>query len=417
MKAILCFVTMICLISVGASATSREEINLQGQLTYSNGDPIDSTVAITFDIYNVPSSGTSMWSETHSSVTVTDGVFDVVLGSSNSLPDTLFANNDSLYVQSTVGSTIISPRIRLASVPWAFDAETLDGLDGSGYALDPHDHLGERWICTVEDTVLNIVGCDHGIFVSVDSIAFFGTGSTDSIPAVIGRNTTLGVLGYLAGRDRGGLTRPGVQVGVEGFLTSQARRGALGTEREGVFGYDAVNETEGALACAAEPQLTPILGQLPAGAYGYAHISPGTGGTFYNDAGPSAPGNGDDWALIIGQGHLAAAGMNPGMGPTVPPIGMGPASVASMWFGAPTPWIMGSPTGAGVSSIFVPDATVTPTSLIWVFPTMAIYPGSFPGGPPIGTWWIDMILPGQGFHVASTANEVNLPDFVYWLVN
>ena len=416
MRTILCLMTAICLFSLMANATSREEINLQGQLTYSNGDPIDSTVAITFNIYNVASGGTSMWSETHSSVTVTDGVFDVVLGSSNSLPDTLFANNDSLYVQSTVGSTIISPRIRLTSVPWAFDAATLDGLDGSAYALNPHNHLGETWNNSGGSLGLAIAGGGRGFQAYVDTTAFRGRATLAAYPVVVGLNTGGGTVGSIGSRDGGGLTRGVNKVGVQGAQTGSSLEGSLGTEREGVFGAETDIGVEGAIACIAEPQISPFAAPVPAGVYGYAHTSPATGGEFYNDAGPTAPGAGDDWALIIGVGHLAATGMNPGLGPMVPPIGMGPASVASMWFMGPPPWVAGSPSGAGLSSVFVPDPTVTPTSLIWVFPTMVPYPGSFPGGPPAGIWWIDMIAPGAGFHVASTALEGPV-DFVYWLVN
>ena len=296
-----------------AHATSREEINFQGQLTYSNGDPIDSTVAITFDIYSVPTSGTSLWSETHSSVSVDDGVFDVILGSSNSLTDAIFANNDSLYIQSTVGSTIITPRVRLTSVPWAFDASTLDGVSGSGYALNPHDHLGENWNNIGGSLGLAISGGALGFVALVDTTAFRGRGITADYPIIIGQNTGGGTQGSIGTMDRGGITRPASTAGAEGTQMSTLAQGSLGTDREGVFGAAIDNGVEGAIACIAEPQALGTAIPTPAGIYGYAAVQNATGGEFYNDAGPSAPGAGDDWALIIGQGHLSAAGRNPGL--------------------------------------------------------------------------------------------------------
>ncbi len=421
MKTSLVVIALFSLLLV-AHATPRQEINYQGQLTYSNGDPIDSTVAITFDIYVSGSGGTSLWSETHGSVTVQDGVFDVVLGSSNALPDTMFANNDSLYIQSTLGSTIISPRTRLTSVPWAFDAATLDGVDGSGYSSNPHDHLGETWNNIGGSLGLAISGGGQGFVVIVDSTAFRGKASTADQPVILGENTGGTTQGSIGTMDRGGITRPASNVGAEGSHMSTLAQGSLGTDREGVFGADTDNGVEGAIACMAEPQLGGMGMPIPAGVYGYAARPGATGGEFYNDALPSVLGAGDDWALIIGQGHLSAAGMNPGLNPTTPSPGLGPANVASIVLGGPVPWINGpSPvTLLGASWVFIPDPNITNTSLIWVFPSVVGYPAAAANGPPVGTWFLDTVgnipLMGQGFIVGSTAVEGPV-DFIYWVVN
>ncbi len=415
-------VWVVLALLVAAHATSREEINYQGQLTYSNGDPIDSTVAMTFNIYSVPTSGTSLWSETHSSVTVQDGVFDVILGGTNPLPDSIFAQNDSLYVQTTVGATVMTPRVRLTSVPWAFDSERLDGIDGSGYALTGHDHLGETWDNTGGATALAIINGDDGFYVSVDSLAFEGVGTADSVPVVLGRNATSGTIGMLSGTDPGGLSRPRNKAGVVGAQIAGLLTGSLGTEREGVYGASPGTQVEGAVACAAEPQLSPMGFPVSAGVYGYAARPMATGGEFFNPAGPSAQGAGDDWALIIGTGHLAAAGINPGLTPFIPSPGLGPANVASMVLGGPVLWIPGpSPmTGMGASHCFIPDPTTTTNSLIYFNPSVYPYPGAFPGGPPMGIWFLDWVgwcQPyGWGFIIGSTAPE-EVVDFVYWLVN
>ncbi|MBN1423265.1 hypothetical protein JXA88_01800 [Candidatus Fermentibacteria bacterium] len=416
MKQVIIGVGVLAIICAAAWGSSRQETNFQGQLTYAGGDPIDSTVAITFDIYASSTGGTSLWTETHSSITVTDGVFDVVLGSTTALPDTLFANNASLWVESTVGSTVITPRVKLTSVPWAFDAATLDGIDGSGYALAGHDHLNETWNNAAGLFALSIQGGYQGFKVAVDSTAFHGTGITDGVDVIRGRNTVSSTTGAISSTDMGGLTRGSSKVGALGAQMGMPRFGSLGTEREGVFGVDGNALVEGAIGCAAEPQFSPMGMPLAAGVYGMADGPNAAGGEFYHPGGPSAPGAGDDIALIIGQGHLTAAGFNPGLNPMLLSPGMGPANVASMALPGPVMWNPGSPSGAGASSVFIPDINVTPMSLIWVFPTMVAYPGSVPGGPPAGVWWIDGILPGAGFHVASNAPE-GIVDFVYWLVN
>ncbi|MCU0612224.1 MAG: hypothetical protein MUE60_10595 [Candidatus Eisenbacteria bacterium] len=413
---------LLAAICPGVSATSRQEINFQGQLTYSNGDPIDSTVAITFDLFSASTGGTSLWTETHSSVTVADGVFDVVLGSTTPLTDALFATNTSLWVESTVGSTVISPRIKLTSVPWAFDAATLDGIDGGGYALAGHDHLNETWNNALGTFALKIQGGDQGFRASVDSTAFTGIGSTNGIDAIRGRNLISGTMGSLSSKDPGGLTRPSVNVGVYGTQIGAVRFGSLGTTREGVFGYDQATGVEGAVGCAAEPQLTAMGIPFAAGVYGTADGYNATGGEFYHPGGPSAPSTGDDIALIIGQGHLAAAGRNPGLNPTIPSPGMGPANVASIVLAGPVAWVPGAspvPGSVAASWAFVPDINATLTSLIWVFPSRVPYPGAVPGAAPAGRWYLESVGPtpvGPGFIVASTAAE-GPADFVYWLVN
>jgi len=421
MKRCAVVLVILAMAFMSVSATSREEINFQGQLTYSNGDPIDSTVAITFDIYAASTGGTSLWTETHSSITVTDGVFDVVLGSINALPDTLFANNTSLWVQSTVGTTVISPRVELTSVPWAFDAATLDGVDGSGYALDSHNHLNETWNNAAGTIALKIQGGYQGFRASVDSTAFTGIGTTNGVDVIRGRNATSATIGTLSGRDPGGLTRGASNVGANGAQIGTTRFGSLGTTREGVFGYDQPGGVEGAVGCNAEPQLAAMGIPIPAGVYGYASHAMATGGEFYNNGGPSAPVMGDDWALIIGQGHLAAAGRNPGLNPVVASPGTGPANVASIVMGGPVVWLAApspvSPLGA--SWTFIPDTNITSTSLIWIMPSIVPYVGAVPGPAPAGRWFLEavgMTPIGPGFILGSTAVE-GPADFIYWIVN
>ncbi len=58
-------------------------INYQGYLTDASGNPINGTVGMTFSIYTTASGGSALWTETQSSVSVTDGLFNVLLGSVN----------------------------------------------------------------------------------------------------------------------------------------------------------------------------------------------------------------------------------------------------------------------------------------------------------------------------------------------
>ncbi|MCP4567479.1 MAG: hypothetical protein GY841_07865, partial [FCB group bacterium] len=74
------FLLVIFAFTSPAMAEDTLLINYQGYLTGSGGDPITSEVPITFTIYSGSSSIDGLWSETHLSVDVNDGVFSVVLG-------------------------------------------------------------------------------------------------------------------------------------------------------------------------------------------------------------------------------------------------------------------------------------------------------------------------------------------------
>ncbi|MCC6477490.1 hypothetical protein IT157_10595 [bacterium] len=120
---------LFALLSVVISAFAIPQlINYQGQLTSPSGTPLDTTVAMSFALYDSVSGGTAVWTETHPSVTVTDGLFSVQLGSVTSLPD-VFAVNRWLGV-TVGGDTELSPREQLISVAYAYRVGTVGGATG-----------------------------------------------------------------------------------------------------------------------------------------------------------------------------------------------------------------------------------------------------------------------------------------------
>jgi hypothetical protein len=129
MKLKMKLVAILFLLAVQALAVPQL-INYQGQLTSPTGTPLDTTVSIAFRIYSASSGGTLVWSETHPSVVVTDGLFNVSLGSIAGLPD-LFATPCWLGI--TVGNNSeMVPREQIVSVANAYRVGTVDGASG-GY--------------------------------------------------------------------------------------------------------------------------------------------------------------------------------------------------------------------------------------------------------------------------------------------
>ena len=77
----------IALLSTGALAEVPGLMSYQGTLTDSNGVALDTTVSMTFSIYTDSVAGTQVWSETQSSVTISHGIFNVLLGNPGLISD------------------------------------------------------------------------------------------------------------------------------------------------------------------------------------------------------------------------------------------------------------------------------------------------------------------------------------------
>jgi len=111
-------------------------VNFQGRLTDSLGNPQNGTFSIAFKIYDSPAGGNIVWQETQPSVTTTNGIFNVLLGSVTPVPDSIFKDT-SRWLTIAVGTDPeVNPRARLSSSPYAFRVNSLDGALGGSIAGD-----------------------------------------------------------------------------------------------------------------------------------------------------------------------------------------------------------------------------------------------------------------------------------------
>ena len=106
-----------------------EFINYHGRLKDSAGNPLTGTYNFTFRLYDSEVGGNLVWGpETHNNVQVTNGYFNVKLGSI--VPFNLdFRNSYWLSVQVNNDGEM-SPRIPLSSFPYAFTAQSLFRKNG-----------------------------------------------------------------------------------------------------------------------------------------------------------------------------------------------------------------------------------------------------------------------------------------------
>jgi hypothetical protein len=116
-------------------------INYQGMLTGPDGKtPVNNgNYAILFSIYNTSSGGSSLWSHTYN-VSVTNGLFNAILGDSSAPINLPFDTTYWLGIK--VGADLeLSPRIRLTSVGYAYRSMVGDSavVSANAYKLQGKD--------------------------------------------------------------------------------------------------------------------------------------------------------------------------------------------------------------------------------------------------------------------------------------
>lgn len=138
---------------VDAVSTTPTTMNFQGRLTNSSGNIMsDGLYNMKFRIYDASTGGTLKWSEvreTTNRVQLTNGLFSVQLGQVTPLDPSIFASG-SLYFEielptpatatcstascGTFTEGPMTPRNKLSTSAYAYNSETLDGLDSSQFA-------------------------------------------------------------------------------------------------------------------------------------------------------------------------------------------------------------------------------------------------------------------------------------------
>ncbi|MBU1449029.1 hypothetical protein KKF45_04285, partial [Patescibacteria group bacterium] len=170
------------------------QINYQGKLTDANDVAVeDEDYNITFRLYTSPTSATTtnIWEEERinaDKVTITNGLFSVMLGEVMALPDNIF--NQTLYLGVEIGGSgspvwdgEMTPRKKLGTVPAAFEANRLDGIDSLSFLRsDDSDTMAS----TSASTLLTITQSGTG-----DILNLFD-GATEVFTVLDGGNVGIG---------------------------------------------------------------------------------------------------------------------------------------------------------------------------------------------------------------------------------
>ena len=108
-----------------AAAEIPRVISYQGKVTDSGGNPVaDGSYTMRFRIYDAESGGSLLWDSNGISVSLTSGIFNVLLGES---PQTALnlAFDEDYWLSVTFSGTTVTPRQRMGSVGYAYMASGL----------------------------------------------------------------------------------------------------------------------------------------------------------------------------------------------------------------------------------------------------------------------------------------------------
>ena len=125
-------------------------INYQGYLTDTLGVPINDTINMTFSIYDNITAGNIWWSETQTNIPIEQGIFSVILGNNNTIPDSVFVDGTDRWLELVLeGPDTLSPRTRMTSAGYAYMATYSDTAEYARNAIADND-----WVRGTPDSVL-----------------------------------------------------------------------------------------------------------------------------------------------------------------------------------------------------------------------------------------------------------------------
>ena len=122
------FLFALLLIPAGgfSQASVPQIIKVQGTLTDISDLPINGSVDMSFELFDAETGGLSINSAGPILVEVVKGIYDVTLPFT-----TADFDGSNRYLEITVDGDILSPRVRVVSVPYAYEADRVDGFEGA----------------------------------------------------------------------------------------------------------------------------------------------------------------------------------------------------------------------------------------------------------------------------------------------
>ncbi len=223
------------LLQVFVPTTTPALVSYQGVLEV-NGSLYTGTGSFQFALYDAATGGTALWSETQAGVAVSEGLFQVNLGSTAPLTPDLFDGPARWLGVSFDGEAELAPRQRLTSAPYALraalaeratvaaDAEALGGVAAANFVqTDTAVKLGNT-VTACSAAASGVLRWDGTTLQVCDGIRWNSVNLTPVIDDVVLYNagTRAGNIGARAGADSlcsSSANRPVGYTNARGFLS------------------------------------------------------------------------------------------------------------------------------------------------------------------------------------------------------
>jgi hypothetical protein len=309
MRSLVGIVVILSSLAVVRAAVPPDRINYQGVLRDAAGAPRNGAFDMAFHLYDQATAGNEILVDRHltanaQAVVVTDGLFNVELGSGQMLdgsgPGTYatlgsaFSAQAALWLEVEIGGEILSPRLHLASSGYALNAGALNGLPASNYldtSATPQSKLGRL---TVDGTALpggnvalTATGAIAGRFTSplnasYTFLAYLGYGITaqgstaggyffdsdsNSVATIAGGNNGIEASGGIAGgvfANLGGTGSASLALASEGITAAGAARAG---NFQNTWGTSSATLADGYFGLRATGTVTPAIFSSAAAGY------------------------------------------------------------------------------------------------------------------------------------------------------
>ena len=407
-------VMIVCLCSV-SSAVVPDKINYQAKLATSGGGCLNDTVSMTFTIYADDEGTVVEWTEDQDSVIVKEGIFNVLLGSVNPIPTSVFDGSTKYLGVQVESDPEMRPLKLMVSVAYAYkciDADTadfawtaenadlLDGQHASSFLSTANDY-GRSGVATdlyegtttLTDKYVNVTGPDS--VVTASGTAFWGKAAGSTSYAMHGvrgdvENTSSGAA--YGGRFETESSGTGTHIGIRAYSSGSSSAGTYGVSGSAesssdgdVYGGEFMGNALGTgTAYGVHARSYSSSGGWHYGVYGWATNSstgyPKGGYFFASSSGTGGP------VGIWGEGRASSSNYTYGIIGEAINSSSGRAVAASFY--TPPPYEgTGGKTGVDIS---VPDSSAATTYGIYSLATNrstgTVYGGYFHGaGGATGT--------------------------------
>ncbi len=194
-------IALLLIIMVAVATPTAGDVpqvmNYQGRLTNEVGQPLTEPVDLVIRIYSEESGPLSaaIWTEAHANVPLNNGLFDILLGTFNPIPDSIFGGAER-YLGVTVNAGDESdPRVRLGSVAYAYHASVADSTHTAAAGGWVDDGAAVHLETNTDNVGIGTNAPSERLVIGEDIANFLGEF------VVVGNTTGNSLAGIVAGED------------------------------------------------------------------------------------------------------------------------------------------------------------------------------------------------------------------------